>query len=73
MGMGKLQLDVPKNVGLRVHKSGVLAKLEGAGLAQQGDNYVSQGYESASRHLNVEINAAFGSIHVNWIGDGSTF
>jgi len=73
MGMGSLRLNVPRGVGLRVHKSTVLAKLEGSGLNRQGDNYVSQGYEKTSRHLNVEINAAFGSIHVNWIGDGSSF
>ncbi len=73
MGMGSLRLDVPRTVGLRVHKSAVLAGFEGPGMVKQGDNYVSQGYEKAARHLNVDMNAAFGSVHVNWIGDGSSF
>ncbi len=73
MGVGSLRLEVPRGVGVRVHKSSVLASFDGPGMVKQGDTYLTSGYESATRHLNVEINAAFGSIHLNWIGDGSSF
>lgn len=73
MGMGKLRLDVPRGVGVRVRKSAMLTSFHGPGMTKQGDTYLTPGYESATRHLNVEINAAFGSVHVNWIGDGSSF
>lgn len=67
LGMGGLNLKVPRGVGLRVHKNSILASFEAAEMVKQGDVWVSQGYQTAKRHLDIDIDAAFGSIRVDWI------
>ncbi len=67
MGLGSLHLDVPRGIGLRVHKSSMLAGFEAPEMVRQGDVWTSQGYDRATRHLNVEIDAAFGAIKVRWL------
>ncbi len=71
MGLGSLRLDVPRDVGLRVHKSSMLAHFEAPDMTRQGDIWSSAGYESARHHLDIEIDAAFGSIRVNWLAAGA--
>lgn len=67
MGLGSLRLEVPRGIGLRVHKSSMLAGFDAPEMVRQGDVYTSQGYEQATRHLNVEIDAAFGAIKIQWL------
>lgn len=75
LGMGGLNLKVPRGLGLRVHKNSMLASFEAADMVKQGDVWVSQGYDAAKRHLDIAVDAAFGSIRVDWIestpADGS--
>lgn len=73
MGVGKLTLNVPRDVGVRLTKQSLLAHLEAPQMTKNGDTFVSQGYEGTKRHLNVNIDAAFGAIRLNWIGGGSSF
>ncbi len=72
LGMGGLRLDVPRGVGLRLRKNSVLASFEATNMVRQGDVYTSEGYQSAAHHIDVTIDAAFGSIRVNWVGDTAT-
>ncbi len=71
MALGSLRLDVPRAIGLRVHKSSMLAGFDAPDLVKQGDVWTSQGYDTAPRHLNVEIDAAFGNIQVNRLAAGA--
>ena len=68
MGMGSLQVNVPRGIGLRVNKSSMLASFDAPEMVKQGSTYVSQGYQSAQRHIEIDIDAAFGSINVKWVG-----
>ncbi len=71
MALGSLRLDVPRGIGLRVHKSSMLAGFEAPDLVKQGDVWTSKGYDTMPRHLNVDIDAAFGHILVYWLAEGA--
>lgn len=73
MGVGKLALDIPRDVGVRLRKQSLLAHLEAPNMTKNGDTFVSQGYQTTKRHLDINIDAAFGAIRLNWIGGGSSF
>lgn len=67
MGMGSLTLAIPRGVGVRIDKRSFLADFEPAGLVKRGNTYFSPGYESAKRRLNLDIQAALGSLEVRWL------
>ncbi len=67
MGLGSLRLDVPRGIGVRVRKSSMLAAFEAPDMVKQGDLWTSAGYDNAQRHLNIQIDAAFGTIRLNWL------
>jgi hypothetical protein len=72
MGIGSLHLNMPRGIGLKVNKTSMLASFDAPGMVKQGSVYVSQGYQSAQRHIEIDIDAAFGSINVKWIGDAAS-
>ncbi len=72
MGLGSLKLVVPRGVGLRIVKDGVLASIDGAGLEKRGNTYTSANFDAAARHLTLNVQAALGSIDVQWTGTGDT-
>ncbi|MBX6363602.1 MAG: hypothetical protein IRZ00_07020 [Gemmatimonadetes bacterium] len=67
MGMGSLTLAIPRGVGVRINERSFLADFEPAGLVKRGNTYFSPGYESATRRLNLDIQAALGSLEVRWL------
>lgn len=73
MGVGELTLQVPRGLGVRMQKTSMLASVQAPEMTKSGDTYLSQGYESAKRHLNINVDAAFGAIRLSWVGGGSTF
>jgi hypothetical protein len=70
MGLGALTLRVPRGVGVRVHKEGLFAGFDSQGLVKRGDAYFSEDWEGAERKLNVNLDAALGSIRMAWV-DGA--
>jgi hypothetical protein len=67
MGLGALTVRVPRGVGVQVTKDGLLASFDSQGLVKRGDAYFSENWKSAARHITLDINAAFGSIDVQWV------
>ncbi len=67
MGLGSVTLRVPRDVGVRVRKTSVLASFSSDGFTKRGDHYFSSNFESAPYHLMVGIESAFGSINIDWI------
>jgi N-terminal domain of toast_rack, DUF2154 len=67
MGMGSVSFRVPRDVGVRVHKSGFLASFDASDFNRSGDDYISSNWDRAKRHLKLEIDSAFGSINVGWL------
>jgi hypothetical protein len=67
MGLGALTLRVPRGVGVRVHKEGLLAGFDSQGLVKRGDAYFSEDWEGADRKLDINVDAALGSIRMAWV------
>lgn len=68
MGLGSLTIRVPRGLGLRVEKAGLLVGFDSEGLIKRGDVYESQNWARAEHRLTIDIAAAFGSIRVAWVG-----
>jgi hypothetical protein len=67
MGLGSLTLRVPRGLGIRVRKQGILAGFDSQGLVKRGDVYFSENWDKAERRLTIELEAALGSIRVVWV------
>lgn len=68
MGVGALTLRFPRDLGVRIVKDSFLTRFDDSGLVKRGGAYYSTNWESAPRRLTVEVEAAFGSIDIDWIG-----
>lgn len=66
-GLGSLTLRVPRDVGVHVRKETLLASFDAPRMDRDGDDYYSDNWQSASRRLTIDINAAFGDISIDWI------
>lgn len=67
MGLGALTLRVPRGLGVRVNKGGILTGFDSQGLVKQGNEFVSPGWENAARKLTINLDAALGTIRVAWV------
>jgi hypothetical protein len=67
MGIGSLVLRFPRGSGVRVQRSSFLTSFDGGGLERQGNAHVSRNWESAAHRIDVSVEAALGSISIEWI------
>ena len=68
MGLGKLTLRLPRGLGVRIEKDGLLASIDAEGLTKRGNVYITPGFDSAARKLTMDIDAAFNTIQIIWVG-----
>jgi hypothetical protein len=66
MGLGSLTIRVPRGLGVQVQKEGLLAGFDSQGLIKRGNVYYSEGFDRAQHRLAIRLNAAFGSVKVDW-------
>jgi hypothetical protein len=66
MGLGALTLRLPTDVGIRIRRDTFLTGFKAPGMEKQGDDYYSANWESADLQLTISVDAAFGSIEVEW-------
>ena len=64
MGLGSLELRLPAELGVWIHKSSFLASFSAPGLEKVGDGYRSPNWETAEHRLELHLETAFGSIEV---------
>lgn len=64
IGLGSLEIRVPRGVGIRMDRSTFLTSVNTPGLTRRGDSYYSADWESAGRRVVLEVDAAFGSVSV---------
>jgi predicted membrane protein len=62
-----VRLRVPEDVGVRLEVSRFLAGLDLDGFTKRGSTYVSANYDRSPVKVRVDVNAAFGSIGVDWV------
>ena len=67
MGIGSLQLRLPRNVGVAVTVSRFLASFDGAGFTKRGNTYYSPNYNESRQRLTLHISTSIGGIEVAWI------
>ena len=67
MGLGKLELILPRDLGVRLVEDTFLTTLDAPGLVKRGDAYESPGWDTAERRVTIDVQAAFGSIVVAWV------
>jgi hypothetical protein len=67
MGIGSVVLRVPRGIGVKVARSSFLTSFDSEGLTKRGNNFYSSDWESATHTLDISVNAAFGSIKIEWI------
>lgn len=67
MGLGTLTLRVPEHLGVRVTKEGLLASFDSEGLTKRGDVYYSENWDRSKYKLSLDLEAALGSIRVEWV------
>jgi hypothetical protein len=68
MGVGSVSLRLPRNLGVRINRSSFLSSFDAPGLVKRDGSYFSSNWDSAAHQLTVDVNAAFGSIDIEWIG-----
>jgi len=69
MGLGALHLTFPEGLGVRIRKDSFLTSFDAEGLVKRGNAYYSSAWDNASARVDIQLDAAFGSIDINWIGD----
>jgi hypothetical protein len=67
VSMAGLTIRLPRSVGVKLKVSRFLASFNPAGFTRQGEQYVSDGYESRTRHLSIDITSTVGDINIVWI------
>ncbi len=67
VGIGTLNLKLPRDVGVSVHLNRFLASFDAAGFTKHGDMYYSANYDRARYRLTMNLNASLGGIDVAWM------
>ncbi|MEE9207887.1 MAG: hypothetical protein V3U67_05855 [Gemmatimonadota bacterium] len=66
MGLGTLELRVPRDVGIRVTKKSFLATFDHGDLQKVDGAYVSSNWDSAEIQLDINLKATLGAIEINF-------
>ena len=67
VGLGSLNLRLPRDVGVEVHLSRLLASFDAAGFEKRGGTYYSANYATARYRLTLNVNASLGGVDVAWV------
>lgn len=67
MGLGSLTLALPRGLGVRIRKGGLLATFDSQGLIKRGEAFYSEDWDTAERKLSLNVDAALGTIKVVWL------
>jgi hypothetical protein len=62
--LGGVRLVVPDGLGVRLALDRVAASFKPEGFVRQGDAWVSEGYDAATRKVDVRIAAKVGGVEV---------
>lgn len=66
MGLGSLTLRFPRSLGVRIEREGFLTRFSPSGMVRRGDAWYSRNWNDARHRLTVRLDAALGSIDVQW-------
>lgn len=64
MGLGQLRLRVPDELGVSLRRRSLLASFDAPGFAREDGAYRTSNWESASRRVEIDLEAAFGAVTI---------
>jgi hypothetical protein len=66
VGLGALHLILPRDVGVRLEKTGFLAGFNPRGMEKVENGWQTQNWESARHQLRIDLKAAFGKVVISF-------
>jgi hypothetical protein len=69
VGIGELNLVLPRDVGVSIQLSRFLASFDNAGFTRRGNAWYSANWDRARYRLTLDVNAAIGGVDVAWVGE----
>ena len=67
MGVGALEVRIPADLGVRIHRESFLVSIDAEGFERRGRTHLSRNWEAAERRIELEISAALSDIDIVWI------
>lgn len=67
MGIGSVTLRFPRDLGVRIEKSSFLTSFEADGMVKRDGAFFSRNWDTAKNRLTLDVEAALGSIEVDWV------
>ena len=67
VGLGALRLVIPRDLGVRIEKSGLLAGFDPRGMTKVEGGWQTENYDSAAHQLRIDLKAAFGKVDVQFV------
>ena len=67
MGLGSVTLRFPRSLGVQIEREGFLTRFSPAGMVRRGDAWYSDNWDTARYKLTVQVDAALGSVDVEWM------
>lgn len=64
MGLGAFEITVPRGVGVRLTRSGLLSTLHAPFLERRGDAHYSDDWDSSDRRVRISVESALGSVRI---------
>lgn len=64
MALGRVEVTVPRDVGVRVELSRFLAGFDHFGLERRGNAYYSENWEQATRRVTMRVRTVFGGVTI---------
>jgi hypothetical protein len=64
MGLGSVHITIPTGVGIRLTRSTFLTSVTAPDLTQHGEAYLSRDWDDAERQIEIQVDAAFGSVTI---------
>jgi predicted membrane protein len=64
-GVGKAQIRLPKDIGVRAHAKGGIGSINVHGLTKDGDEYVNAAYGKSSTTIDLNVQGGIGEIDLN--------
>lgn len=63
-GVGKITINLPERVGVRVETSKGIGKVSMSGLYRKGSHYVNEAYGEADKTIDIEVETGIGAIEL---------
>lgn len=68
VGLARLNLVLPSDLGVRIERESLLASFDASRMVSRDGALVSENWDSAAQQLTIRLDAALASVDVRWVG-----